>query len=82
MNRLNNWFIKIKHINCDDIIQSDEIYTGLSNSDGTPDGHCYGCGYNANDARGHGHYDSNTFKGFEYGCGNADDRGFSDGSSY
>lgn len=82
MNRLNNWFIEIKHINCDDIIQSDEIYTGLSNSDGTPDGHCHGSGYNANDARGHGHCYNNTFKGFEYGCGKADDRGFADGSSY
>lgn len=82
MNRLNNWFIEIKHINCDDIIQSDEIYTGLSNSDGRPDGYCHGCGYNVNDARGHGHYYGNTFKGLEYGCGNADDRGFADGSSY
>ena len=81
MNRLNNWFIKISHLD-ENIIYSDNIYSLLRNSDGTPDGHGYGCGYNANDARGHGHHYINTFKGLDYGCGNADGRGFSDGTSY
>lgn len=80
MNRLNNWFIKISHLD-KNIIYPDDIYSPLCDS-GAPDGSGYGYGYNANDARGYGHYYSNTFKGLEYGCGKADDRGFADGSSY
>lgn len=81
MNRLNNWFIAISHLD-ENIIYSDYICSSLRDSDGTPNGDGYGCGHNANDAKGHGHYYMNTFKGFNYGCGIGSNPGFSDGSSY